>query len=63
MLTERKMMFSMELELEDGKATVYTVVEPLRLIPFLLLGRALMQNDSNIMRLGDAAPVLEPDER
>lgn len=53
----------MELELEDGKATVYTVVEPLRLIPFLLLGRALMQNDSNIMRLGDAAPVLEPDER
>ncbi len=61
-LTEREMLSSMELELEDGKATVYTVKEPLKLIPFLLLGRTLMQWDSNVMRFGDAAPVLAPDE-
>lgn len=61
-LTERDILSSMELELEDGKATVYTVTEPLKLIPFLLLGRVLMQFDSNLMRFGDAAPVLEPDE-
>lgn len=61
-LTERDILSSMELELEDGKATVYTVTEPLKLIPFLLLGRVLMQFDSNLMRFGDALPVLGPDE-
>ena len=61
-LTEREILSSMELELEDGKASVYTVKEPLKLIPFLMLGRVLMQYDSNLMRFGDAAPVLAPDE-
>ncbi len=61
-LTEREILDSMELELEDGKATVYRVSEPLKLIPFLLLGRALMQWDSNLIRFGDALPVLTPDE-
>ena len=61
-LTEREILSSMELEMEDGKASVYTVKEPLKLIPFLLLGRVLMQYDSNLMRFGDAAPVLAPDE-
>ena len=56
------MLSSMELELEDGKASVYTVKEPIKLVPFLLLGRVLMQFDSNLMRFGDAAPVLSPDE-
>lgn len=53
---------TMELELESGKVTAYTVTEPIKLIPFLLLGRTLMQRDSNIMRLGDASPILGPDE-
>ena len=61
-LTEREMLSSMELEMEDGKASVYTVKEPLKLIPFLLLGRVLMQYDSNLMRFGGDAPVLGPDE-
>ena len=61
-LTERDILSSMELELEDGKATVYRVAEPLKLIPFLLLGRVLMQHDSNLVRFGDALPILGPDE-
>lgn len=61
-LTEREILSSMELEMEDGKANVYTVKEPLKLIPFLLLGRVLMQFDSNLMRFGDAMPILKPDE-
>ena len=61
-LTEREILDSMELELEDGKATVYRVAEPLKMIPFLLLGRVLMQHDSNLMRFGDALPIIGPDE-
>ncbi len=61
-LTEREMMASMELELEDGRAKVYRVTEPIKLIPFLLLGRVLMQYDLNLMRFGDAMPLLAPDE-
>ena len=61
-LTERKILTSMELELEDGQARVYQVTEPIKLVPFLLLGRALMQFDSNLMRLGDGLPILGPDE-
>ena len=61
-LTEREVLTSMELELEDGTARVYRVTEPIKLVPFLLLGRALMQFDSNLMRLGDGLPILSPDE-
>ena len=61
-LVEQKMLSSMELEMESGKVTAYKLMEPIKLIPFLLLGRALMQVDSNLMRLGDAAPILKPDE-
>ncbi len=61
-LTEREILTSMELELEDGEAKVYRVTEPIKLVPFLLLGRVLMQFDSNLMRFGDALPILGPDE-
>ena len=61
-LTEREILTSMELELEDGQAKVYRVTEPIKLVPFLLLGRVLMQFDSNLMRFGDALPILGPDE-
>ena len=61
-LTEREILTSMDLELEDGQARVYRVTEPIKLIPFLLLGRVLMQFDSNLMRFGDASPILGPDE-
>ena len=61
-LTEREILTSMELELEDGEAKVYRVTEPIKLVPFLLLGRVLMQFDSNLMRFGDALPIIGPDE-
>ena len=61
-LVERKMLSSMELELESGRVTAYKLLEPIKLIPFLMLGRTLMQADSNLMRMGDAAPILRPDE-
>ena len=61
-LTEVRMLTSMELELEDGATTVYKVVEPWKLIPFLMLARTMMQYDSNFFRLGDAAPLMEPEE-
>lgn len=61
-LTERGILTSIELEMEDGQAKVYQVTEPIKLVPFLLLGRVLMQFDSNLMRFGDALPILGPDE-
>ena len=61
-LVERNILSSMELEIESGKVTAYNLTEPIKLIPFLLLGRTLMQYDSNFIRLGDAAPILEPGE-
>ena len=61
-LVEQNMLSSMELELESGKVTAYKLMEPIKLIPFLMLGRALMQYDLNYMRMGDATPILEPDE-
>lgn len=61
-LVERNILLSMELELESGKVEAYKVIEPIKLIPFLMLGRTLMQYDSNIMRFGDASSILQPDE-
>lgn len=61
-LVERNILYSMELELESGRVTAYKIVEPIKLIPFLLLGRTLMQHDTNLMRLGDDSPILEPNE-
>ncbi len=61
-LAERSILSSMELELEDGPETVYSVTEPIKLVPFLLIGRTIMQYDTNLIRLGDALPILEPDE-
>ena len=61
-LAERRMLTSMELELEEGETRVYKVVEPWKLIPFLMLARTMMQYDSNFFRLGDASPLMEPDE-
>ncbi len=61
-LAEVRMLTSMELELEDGETTVYKVVEPWKLIPFLMLARTMMQYDSNFFRIGDASPLMEPDE-
>ena len=61
-LAEVRMLTSMELELEDGETTVYKVVEPWKLIPFLMLARTMMQYDSNFFRLGDATPLMGPEE-
>ncbi len=61
-LAEVRMLTSMELELEDGATTVYKVVEPWKLIPFLMLARTMMQYDSNFFRLGDATPLMGPEE-
>lgn len=61
-LVEQNMLSSMELKIESGKVKAYKITEPVKLIPFLMLGRTLMQYDSNIMRVGDAMPILESDE-
>ncbi len=61
-LTQLNMLSSMELEIESGKVKAYKITEPIKLIPFLMLGRTLMQYDSNMMRVGDAMPIVEPDE-
>lgn len=61
-LVEQNMLSSMELELESGKVKAYKITEPIKLIPFLMLGRTLMQYDSNIMQVGDSMPILESGE-
>lgn len=61
-LAERQILRSVELELEEGEVTAYQVVEPQKLVPFLLLARCFMQSDMNYMRLENRIPPLGPDE-
>ena len=61
-LLQQDILRSMELELEAGEMTVYQVVEPLKLVPFLLLARCIMQSDMNYLRLADMIPPLGSDE-
>jgi len=61
-LTERDILYTVDLEVEDGEVKAYRVAEPLKLVPFLYLARCFMQADMNSMRIGDREPPLGPDE-
>ncbi len=62
-LAELKLISSMELELEDGETNVYEVLEPWKLIPFLMLARTLVQYESNYLRLYAPVPLFGSGEK
>jgi len=61
-LTERHILRSVDLEVEDGEIRAYQLAEPLKLVPFLYLARCLMQSDMNCLWFWDETPLWGPDE-
>lgn len=61
-LEERQILRSIRLEVEEGEIRAYTVAEPQKLIPFLLLARCLMQEGMNYLKIHDGVPPLGKEE-
>ena len=47
-MDERKMLWSMQLELTEGTVTAYEVAEHIGMVPFLYLARSVMQRGANL---------------
>ena len=57
-----EVLFSMDMDLEDGERRIYQLAAPLHFIPFLYLARSFMQSGYNYLCINDRDRVLGPDE-